>query len=400
MKKWAFILVVIWLVGCTHQKVSPAKKVIQEVKDPIVEEVDAQIKQMTIEEKLGQMLFVEYRQPLMDTTLESLLQDVRPGGFILFSENLTTYEKSLQLIQEIKKRASIPLFIGIDQEGGNVQRLSYLQDMVVSRIPKMYDVGKQNSENLTASVAQVVAEELRVFGINLDFAPSIDIYSNPKNTVIGKRAFGSNSELVSAMGYAFGKGLEDNGVIPVYKHFPGHGDTSADSHYTLPIVYKDLPTLQSFELQPFQYVIDKDVDMIMVGHLAVPNVTGDNTPASLSKKMITDILKKEMGFTGLVITDAMNMQALRKNYTEEQIYQNALVAGVDIFLMPSNPREALRVMKECVDNGLVSMKQIDASAKKILTLKYQKIRDTYNEYLPSTYLNSEEHQVILKQVLA
>lgn len=398
MKKILTTLVLlIFLCGCNNKETNVVGKFIFKIEDPINLRVNKEIQELSLEEKVGQMIFISNESNTYTNNLRNQLEEVKPGGFILFKENFTSYEKSLDLIKNIKESSKIPMFIGIDQEGGTVQRLYKLSDCSASKIPNMYDVGKTEDENLAADVARVLAEELRVFGINLDFAPSLDVFSNPLNTVIGKRAFGSNSTIVSKMGLAFGKSLEKNGIIPVYKHFPGHGDTSADSHYSLPVINKSFGELENLELIPFKEAIKSGVDVIMVGHLALPKVTGDNVPASLSKTIITDILKNKLGFNGIVTTDAVNMGALTKNYTESEIYEMSINAGVDVILMPNNPIKAKDIIVNLVENGKISEKRIDESVSKILEVKYRKIEENYDNYLDKSYLSSAEHKNILNK---
>ena len=388
----SIFIILFFICGCQNRE-----KSINNI-DDISEKIEYTLESMTLEEKIGQMMIVFYTAPKMDNTLKSALETVKPGGFILFKENITTYDATLKLIKEIKDMSNIPMFISIDQEGGNVQRLLTLQDKEVSNIPYMYNVGLTDNELIAKEVGQVIAEELRVFGINMDFAPSIDILSNPNNTVIGKRSFGSNSEIVSKMGLALANSLLENGIVPVYKHFPGHGDTYTDSHVSLPIINKSKEELYNLELIPFINAINNGAKVIMIGHLAVPSITGDNTPASLSKILITDFLKNELNYDGIITTDALNMKALTNYYSQEEIYVKAVEAGVDILLMPSSSRECLKAIKKAVDEGIITEERIDQSVRKILKLKYENIEENYNVYLPSSYLNSESHQKVLEKV--
>lgn len=395
------LLVLLTLVGCneTNKKQKEDEKEVEESKEEIVNEVDKKVeetlKNMTLDEKIGQLMIVFYTKDEMDNTLKSALNDVQPGGFILFKDNITTYEKTLNFIKDIKSNVKIPMFMSIDQEGGNVQRLKSLKDLEVSDIPYMSYVGKLDDEQTTYNLGKLIAEELRVFGINMDFAPVIDVYSNPNNTIIGKRAFGSTSKLVSKHGLKLAKGLEDNGVIAVYKHFPGHGNTEVDSHKDLPIVSKTKEELMNLDLIPFIDAINNNANVIMVGHLAVPNITNDNTPASLSKKLITDFLKEELNYSGLVVTDALNMKALTNYYTDEEICGKAVEAGVDILLMPSSSRKCLKSVKDAIDKGIITEERINESVRKILKLKYEKLKD---EYLDKSYLNNKEHQEIIEKI--
>ena len=189
---------------------------------------------------------------------------------------------------------------------------------------------------------------------------------------------------------SLGKGLEDNGIIATYKHFPGHGDTTTDSHTSLPIINKSYEELLNNELIPFKKAIENDAKIIMVGHIAFPDLTNDNIPASLSKKIITNLLKNDLGYDGLVITDALNMGALINNYSDEDIYVKAVEAGVDILLMPSDAKKAIEVIK---DN--ISVERIDESVKKILIFKYTYLKDNI---LDESYLNNKEHQEIISKI--
>lgn len=402
MKKIKIVIIflfVILLIGCGNENKDEKKEsnVNKELSE-IDKKVEEQLEKMTLEEKIGQMIIVFYASDHMDNTLKSALTEVQPGGFILFKDNITTYEKTLKLIKEIKELVSIPMFMSIDEEGGTIQRLYYLKDKEITDIPDMYEVGKKNDLSLTYEVGKVIAEELRVFGINMDFAPVIDVFSNPLNTVIGKRSFGDNPSLVSKNGYELAKGLEDNGVIAVYKHFPGHGNTSVDSHENLPIVDKTKEELMNFDLIPFIDAINNNAKVIMIGHLAVPDITKDNTPASLSKTLITDFLKKELKYDGLVITDALNMKALTNYYSDSEICGKAVDAGVDILLMPSSSRKCLKSVLDEIKSGKIDEKRIDESVRKILKLKYEKIEKDYNNYLDNTYLNSVEHNNVIDKI--
>ena len=296
----------------------------------IDEKVDQKLKEMTIEQKIAQMLIVYYSKDEVDSNLKNVFTTNTPGGFILMGDNITTYERTKKMVDDLKKLSDVPLIISIDQEGGNVQRLKSMLDKEITNIPYMYNLGLKNDLNLTYEIGKIMAYELRTIGVNVDYAPVADIYSNPNNPVIGKRSFGTNKEIVSNHSVKLAQGLEDNKVIATYKHFPGHGDTDVDSHESLPIINKTYDELKEEELVPFKNAINNNAKIIMVGHLALPKITGSNIPASLSKKIVTDILKNDLGYNGLVITDALNMGALTKNYSDEEIYVGAINAGCDL----------------------------------------------------------------------
>ena len=390
MKKLLLILVVMLLIsGCEVKEQNHPNDEVEH--DKIMEQLNS----LTLDEKIGQMLMVSYRSTEADDNLISVLNDVKPGGFIMFSENFESYTQVQKFLNDINATSDIPMFISVDQEGGRVQRLKNLTDREVTIVPAMSELGATNDEALSYEVCRVMGEELGVFGINMDFAPVLDIYSNPNNTVIGNRSFGTNAQTVSKMALSFAKGLKSTGVIPVYKHFPGHGDTATDSHYALPVITKTKEELMRLELKPFIDAINDKAEVIMIGHLAIPNITGDDTPASLSKVLITDFLKEELGYDGLVITDALNMGALTNNYSQKEIYTMAINAGVDILLMPSPARDALKIIKEAVLNGDISEEQIDKSVEKILRLKDSISNNTkYGE----SYLGSSEHKEIINKI--
>ena len=396
MKK-AIILIIIILLIITFIKTinktnDTSKEVINSFEE---EEKDNKIDEMSLEEKIGQLLIISYRKDDIKEKLPTILEEVKPGGFILFSENITTYDDTINLIKSIKNSNDIPLFIGIDEEGGNVQRLKNLKDYKTSDIPYMSYVKTIND---AYNLGKVIAEELRVFGINLDFAPVIDCnWDNPKS-VIGKRAFEGDYTTVAKLGVSLAKGLKNNKVIPTYKHFPNHGATATDSHQDLPVINKTEEELLNNDLIPYQEAIKNNADMIMISHLALPKITKDYTPASLSYEIITNLLKKKLGFKGLVVTDALNMQALTKNYSEKEILIKAINAGADLLLMPEDPVNAVKIIKEAVNGGLISEEKINESVEKILSLKDSTIKNNYNEYLDVSYLNSSEHQDIINSI--
>ncbi len=361
----------------------------------IENKVEKTLKGLTLEEKIGQMLIISYRSGEIDNTLKNALYNNKPGGFILFSENFTRYDNTINLIKAIKESSKIPLFLAVDQEGGSVQRLNAIKGTEVTEIPEMYKLGETKDKELAYQVGKVMAQELKVFGINMDFAPVIDIVNDKNQSFIGSRSFGTTPELVSSMGLSLAKGLKDNGVIPVYKHFPGHGGTTTDSHYDLPVIDKTKEELLTHELVPFKDAIKEGAEIIMIGHLAIPKIDG-NTPASLSKVLITDLLKEELGFKGLVVTDALNMGALTKNYKESEIYEKAINAGVDLLLMPQTSTSAITIIKDLVQKGKIKEEQINNSVRKILKLKYEKLDN--EEMLDKSYLASKEHKEVISKI--
>lgn len=388
--KWKYLVLILVLIGliCGTTYLVTRKDFNRMT---VTEKVDYLMNEMTIEEKIAQMLILYYINDHVDDNLNNILSTVKPGGFIVIGENITTFAKTKKFIDDLKKSSDIPMIISIDQEGGSVQRLKYIEDKKVTEIPYMYYLGKTNDQKLAYDVGRVMAEEMRTLGINVVYGPVCDILSNEENTVIGKRSFGETATLVSDMATNLAKGLEANGVIATYKHFPGHGNTSTDSHNTLPIIDKDYEELLLEELIPFKSAIDNGAKIIMIGHLSLPQITNDSIPASLSPIIINDILKDKMGYEGLVITDALNMGALTNTYSDEEIYTMAINAGVDLLLMPSGSKNAIKYIK---DN--IKEERINESVKKILTFKYTYLNN--DNVLDESYLNGYDHENVINKI--
>ncbi len=355
------------------------------------DKIEELIANMTLEEKIAQMFVVYINKNVVDRDLKAFLEKNKPSGIILMQENFSTYDNTKKFVQDIKNLSEIPPIISVDQEGGRVQRLKFLSDVNVTDVPDMLTLGETNDMKLAYQTGKVIAEELRSIGVNVVYAPVVDVFSNKENKVIGNRSFGSDANQVSRMALSLANGIEDNGVIATYKHFPGHGDTSIDSHDNLPVISKSYKELESLELIPFVQAVNNDAKLIMVGHIAFPNLTNDNTPASLSKILITDILKNKLNYNGLVITDALNMDALTKNYSSEDIIIKAIEAGVDLLLMPDDLEKSIKVVK-----NKISEERIDESVKKILSFKYKYIDN--DNFLDRSYLGSEEHQKIIESI--
>ena len=361
------------------------------IEETLEEKIDKLMNNMSIEQKIAQMLIIYYTNDYLSEDLKMTLKETPPAGFIINQSNITTYYNTKKLITDMQTNSSIPLIISMDQEGGKVQRLQKLTDIKPLYIPSMYDLGKTNDYNLAYNVGKIMAEQLRTIGVNVVYAPVLDVVSNPNNRVIGTRSFGSDPYKVATMAVNLAKGLEENGIIATYKHFPGHGDTTTDSHLSLPKIDKSYEELTKEELIPFKKAIENGAKIIMIGHLNLNKITNNDIPSSLSKEIVTNLLKNDLNYQGLVITDALNMKALTNNYSYEEIYTMAINAGVDLLLMPDNQELAIKYIK---DN--ISENRIDESVKKILLFKYTYL--TNYEYLDQNYLNNEHQQTIINQI--
>lgn len=387
-----FIFIITILTGCSNnEKVS--NKDFEKLS--IEEKVNYKMDNLSIDEKIAQMLIVYYIGDEYDENLSNIIKEVKPGGFILMSDNITTYDRTLNFVKGMQNDSDIPMIISTDEEGGSVQRIKGIRDISVTDIPYMYYLGQTKDKNLAYKVGEIIANELRTIGVNLTYAPVMDIYSNPNNTVIGKRSFGSDPNTVYDMATSLKNGIEDNLVNTCIKHFPGHGDTETDSHFEIPIINKTLVELENSDLLPFIKSIN-DTNMIMVGHIALPKITNSSIPASLSKEIVTDLLKNKYNYRGLVITDALNMRSLTNNYSDKEIYTMAINAGVDLLLMPNGSKNAIKYIKEAIDDEEIDINTINESVRKILTYKYSNIKENY---LDKSYLNKNEYSNVLNQII-
>ncbi len=345
---------------------------------------DAEIKEimdsMTLEEKVCQLFMVT---PEALTGVGTAVQagaatqnafDTYPvGGVIYFSQNLQNPDQTRKMLSDTQKyaeeRMGFPVFLSVDEEGGQVARVGSNAAFGVEKIGNMSDVGSRGDTQEAYEIGSTIGAYLSDLGFNMDAAPDTDVLTNPENQVVKYRSFGSDPELVAKMAAAELKGLNGQGIIGMYKHFPGHGGTTADSHEGYAYVDDALEELEKGAFVPFQDGIDNGIQVIMVSHISCPNVTGDNTPATLSKTMITDILREKMGFDGMVITDALNMGAITAQYSSSEAAVAALNAGADMLLMPEDFQSAYNGVLNAVENGTVTEERIDESVCRILEVK-------------------------------
>lgn len=326
---------------------------------------DSVMSAMTLRQKVGQ-LFVPrldvFDNPAGHAALKKMVTTGDVGGFLLGKGTVAGYAS---LINEAQTAAKIPLMVTLDGEWGLAMRLTD-----APRFPYSMGLGAISDPQLLYDYGREVARECREVGIAVNFAPVLDVNSNPANPVIGYRSFGENPQRVAALGAAYSRGLEDGGVLAVGKHFPGHGDTSVDSHKVLPTVDHTSETLQSVDLVPFREFINQGNGGIMVGHLKVPSLDASGTPASLSPKITADLLKKQMGFEGLVFTDALAMKGAVAKAGENNCVA-ALKAGADVLLGSGAPYTDIDAVVAAVESGAVPESRVDESCRKILIAKYQ-----------------------------
>lgn len=336
---------------------------------------------MSLREKVGQLFIVRPEALVENSNAEtapatdrvddaviSRIEEYPVGGIALFSRNITSAEQLPMFISDLQSSSKYPLFIAVDEEGGRVARIANSDFFNVASYKSMEDIGKSGDASKAEEVGRQIGLYLKELGFNLDFAPVADTNTNPQNIVIGDRSYGSDPALVARMVSAQLDGMHDSGIMGTLKHFPGHGDTKDDTHSGYVSIEKTWDELKECELVPFITALPK-ADMVMVSHITAVNVTSDKLPTSMSETMITGKLRNELGYDGVIITDAMAMGAVADNYTSAEAAVTAVKAGVDIVLMPQNLDEAFNGVMNAVIDGEISMARLDESVMRILKLK-------------------------------
>ncbi len=323
---------------------------------------------MTLREKIGQLFMLGIHGTEPSKELRELFKTYQPGGVILFSRNLEDPEQATHLTNALQKLVlKMPLLVAIDQEGGRVARLP--KGFTV--FPGQGALGRIGTTDMAYAFAEVTARELRAIGVNMDLAPVLDVNTNPHNPIIGDRSFGQDPELVETLGLAVIAGLQDNGVLACGKHFPGHGDTATDSHKELPTVSHSLDRLRTMELRPFVHCIQNGMAALMTAHVRYPAWDPD-FPATLSPAILTDLLRAQLHFKGLVLTDDLEMHAILDSYGIEEAAIRAFQAGADILLIcKDHDRQvaAMEAVHRAVQDGDIPELQFEHAVLRILEAK-------------------------------
>ena len=339
--------------------------------------VDDHVSKMTLEEKVYQ-LFVVAPEQLTGTgtvtaageTTRDSLQKYPVGGILYFSNIIQNSSQTQEMLSDTQKIAmeteGIPLFLCVDEEGGRVTRIAGKPGFDIQKSEPMSKIGSADDAYETG---RFIGDYLSELGFNVDFAPDADVLTNPQNTVIGNRSFGSDPEYVKECALGYAKGLNEKGVLSTFKHFPGHGATAGDSHQGFAYTDKTIDELKEAELVPFMSAQSAGIDMIMVAHMSVPSIEGDNTPCSLSYHMITEVLREELGYEGIIITDAMNMGAITSSYSCDQAVIMAVKAGADLILCPSDLETAGSALINAFQTGEIDEEILDNAVRRIVSKK-------------------------------
>ncbi|WP_378786367.1 beta-N-acetylhexosaminidase [Nonomuraea fastidiosa] len=344
-------------------------------------EVQRVLSRLTTEEKVGQL----FMPVLYGTTAGSasgenqarygaqtpakVIAKYHLGGVILFPHNVKSTTQVVGLTNGLQRASGkVPLIIGTDQENGLVSRMSAL----MTKFPGQGTIGDTKDTALAREVAKATGEELRALGVNLDFAPVADVNVNPRNPVIGRRAYGDDPKRVAKMVAAAVKGFGDAKIAATAKHFPGHGDTSVDSHTGLPVIKHTKAQWERIDAPPFKAAIDAGVDAVMSAHIVFPKLDPSGDPATLSKPILTGLLREKLGFKGVISTDALNMAGARKKYDDGEVAVRAVLAGADLLLMPNDLPKAYKAVLKAVKSGRISEQRLDQSVTRLLTLKQKR----------------------------
>ncbi len=376
MKKMLILLVVIMLffTSCAYR----GENKLLENEEPQGKEALAEkiISKMSLSEKIYQMIFATPESLSGEGVVTHAGEKMKEaffekpvGGIILFDYNLVNDNQAKDLISNMQECSEIPLFIGVDEEGGIVSRAGKNPDISVTHFPPMQDIGKTKDFNEAYKVGKTLGKELKALGFNVDFAPCADLLINKENKEIGSRSFGSEPEPVSLMVDSCVRGFLEENVMTVLKHFPGHGSTSSDSHKGYSYSGRTKEELLENEFLAFSAGIEAGADFVMISHATFEEATGENIPSSLSKEVISSWLKDELGFEGIIITDSFSMGAICNEYSDKEAVLSAIKAGCDMILMPKNIENVHNIVFEAVKAGEIEEERIDESVKKILLRK-------------------------------
>lgn len=402
-------LLLTFFLGCrapieiqqTHEEPTPIdKEDVEEIIETQTDWVEETLERLTIEEKVGQMIMPRATGYFVNTESDEynrmlhLAKNRKVGGFCFFQGDVYATAVTINKLQEI---SDVPLLNSADFERGGPMRIRRM-----TPFPEAMAVGAARSPELAFQMGKIVAAESRAIGVHINFAPIVDVNNNPLNPVINTRSYGESPQLVSELASAYAAGMQSNGLIATAKHFPGHGDTDVDSHYDLPVLNVSRERLNKIEIPPFKELIDKGVMGIMTAHLAVSAFDGKKRiPASLSKNITTDLLQNELGFKGLIITDALEMRGVTKVFSVADAAIRSVEAGADILLLPPDEDAAIDAILDAINKGKISQARIDSSVRKILAVK-QWLKLDENRFVDvnkiSDVVSSPEHWQVAKEI--
>jgi len=330
------------------------------------------IKNLSLKEKISQMFILGFSGTCLNSENKNIQNLAKNGlgGVIFFAKNIDSYEQTRDLSAELQNISKIPLFISIDQEGGRVERTINIKNKInyLSPMP----LASEKNPELIKNQTQIMADELKFMGVNMNFAPVLDVNTNINNPIIGERSFGRTAEDVIKYSGPVYKTFIENNIVPVGKHFPGHGDTSVDSHIDMPVVDLSLEELENIHIKPFKEAFNNGLDSLMIAHVFYKCFNNEVIPASLSKEIISDYLKETLNYKGLIISDDMIMGGISKHYNYLESCIKGINAGIDLFIFRNSDDEILKLIDElanAAEKGLISLERINESVEKIFFIK-------------------------------
>ena len=361
--------------------------------------VDKTYNSLSQDEKLGQLfilaLYTNKGEEFINQ-IRNIVKNEKIGGLILMQDDAA---REINLVNEFQSQSKVPLMIGMDAEWGVFQRIAKAH-----KYPWAITLGAIQDKNLITEMSAKIAEDCKRMGINWDFAPVVDVNTNPNNPIIGNRSFGSDVNNVVNSALAYSNGLQDNRILAAIKHFPGHGDTDKDSHLDLPVVSHNLERLEKIEIAPFKALMNKGIGGVMVAHLYVPSLENEKgIPASVSKKIVTGLLKEKLGYKGLIITDALNMGAVANKFKAGELDAMAFKAGNDLMLFSQDVATGKKLIQQAIDKGEISQNRVEESVNKILLTKYYLGLNQYNNINPENVnedLNNASHSALVQKMYA
>jgi len=368
-----------------------------QIKDEVIA---VMISNMTIEQKVGQLIVTGYNSPVAGDDAAQMIEHIQPGGIGLTTVNFETPEQTRKLIEDLNSYSELPLIVSVTEEGGRVSRITG-SEMNATLLPAMSVIGQTGDSNLAYKAGLVLGAELVSLGVNLNFAPVADIWNNPENTVIGDRSFGDDPQMVAQMVAQMVRGMREMGLGTVLKHFPGHGGTYQDSHTDMTYNYSTLQHLNENEFVPFAAGIKAGSDGVMTAHIVLPNVMRMQQPATVSHMMLTEILREQLGFTGLIITDSMHMKGMTNYASVQTASLMAVQAGADILLIAQGDvYAAFDELVRAVESGEIDEQRLDESVCRILLFKYE--HNLFDEAAelsdPAQVLGAKAHIDVVAQI--
>ena len=390
------VLCNIIIFGCSEEDIKIESEEMVESNGLKIDPLKEKIKAMDLDEKIGQLMILGFNGNNYNIEIQNKINELKPSGFILFSKNIKDYNSTLELLNKIKvenQKNSVPLFLSIDEDGGLVSRVP----KEIEKLPKAEEIGKLERMINLYDLGEHLGEMLKSMGFNMNFAPVLDVNSNENNPVIGSRSYGGNGEKVFRVGSEILSGMNKTGVIGCVKHFPGHGDTELDSHKSMPVVTKSIDDLKQIELYPFEKIIDKGVDSIMISHILYTELDLVN-PASLSLEIKENLLRGEYDYKGVILSDDMTMGAISKNYNIVQAAIKFIETGGDLVLLCHGDELGYEfknnIIKE-IENNNILIEEIDEKVYRILKLKEKyELKDKKTEKIDINILNGNLERIL------